>query len=94
MGNRTFKSHSIQGEKATGNGQTIPFKAGGTINYTDVIPYDASMEKADLLVSGTATKGKKSIDIPEEKIGDGTDVTPFWVQNDDKALIGVDAFVR
>ncbi len=94
LGNRTFKSHSIQGEKATGNGQTIPFKAGGTINYTDVIPYDASMEKADLLVSGTATKGKKSIDIPEEKIGDGTDVTPFWVQNDDKALIGVDAFVR
>ncbi|MBN4070899.1 hypothetical protein JYT72_00185 [Crocinitomix catalasitica] len=94
LGNRTFKSHSIQGEKATGNGQTIPFKAGGTVNYTDVIPYDGSMEKADLLVSGTATKGKKSIDIPEEKIADGTDVTPFWVQNDDKALIGVDAFVR
>lgn len=94
LGNRTFKSHSVQGEKATGNGQTIPFKAGGTINYNDVIPYDPSMEKADLLISGTATKGKKSIDIPEEKIADGTDVTPFWVQNDDKALIGVDAFVR
>ncbi|MCG8574919.1 MAG: hypothetical protein MI810_08555 [Flavobacteriales bacterium] len=94
IGGKTFKSHSVQGEKATGNGQTIPFKAGGTINYNDVIPYDPSMETADLLISGTASKGKKEIEIPEEKIADGTIVTPLLVQNDDKALIGADAFVR
>lgn len=93
LGNRSFKPYSIQGEKATGNGQTIP-KAGGTINYQDVIPYDPSMENADLLISGTANKGNKEVDVPEEKIADATDVTPFWVQNDDKALIGSDQFVR
>ena len=94
LGNMTFKTIYIQGEKATGNGQTIPKKAGGTVNYTDVIPYDPSMEHSDLTVSGLAKKGKKEIEIEPVKIADGTNVTPLWVQNDDKALIGVDNFVR
>jgi tetratricopeptide (TPR) repeat protein len=94
LGNGSFKTVYFQGEKATGNGQVIPKKAGGTISYTDVIPYDASMEWADLMVSGLAKKGKKEIEIEPAKIADGTIVTPLWVQNDDKALIGVDNFVR
>ena len=52
------------------------------------------MEYADLVVTGTATKGKKQIEIPETKIAWGTIVTPLLVQNDDKALIGADNFVR
>lgn len=94
LGNNAFKTIYIQGEKATGNGQTIPLKAGGTVNYTDVIPYDPSMEHADLTIGGMAKKGKKEIEIESKKIADGTIVTPLWVQNDDKALIGVDNFVR
>ena len=94
MGDKTFKSVTAQGEKAAGNGQTIPKKTGGTINYSDVIPYSADMEYADLVVTGTATKGKKQIEIPETKIAWGTIVTPLLVQNDDKALIGADNFVR
>lgn len=94
LGNHAFKTIYIQGEKATGNGQTIPLKAGGTVNYTDVVPYAADMEHADLTIGGVATKGKKEIEIETKKIADGTVVTPLLVQNDDKALIGADNFVR
>lgn len=94
LGGKAFKTIIIQGEKATGNGQTINFKPGGTVNYTDVIPYSADLENADLKITGTAKKGKKEIELEEKKIGDGTIVTPLLVQNDDKALIGNDEFVR
>ena len=94
LGDKLFKTITIQGEKATGNGQTIAFKPGATVNYSDVIPYSADLENADLMITGTVSKGKKSEDLEPKKIADGTIVTPLWVQNDDKALIGVDAFVR
>jgi hypothetical protein len=94
LGNHAFKTIYIQGEKATGNGQVIPKKAGGTVNYTDVVPYSSDMEHADLMVGGMAKKGKKEIEIEPVKIADGTIVTPLLVANDDKALVGVDNFVR
>ncbi|MEX1001503.1 MAG: hypothetical protein WDZ35_05250 [Crocinitomicaceae bacterium] len=94
LGNHAFKTVYIQGEKATGNGQVIPKKAGGTVNYTDVIPYASDMEHADLMVSGMAKKGKKEIEIEAVKIADGTIVTPLLVQPDDKALMATDNFVR
>jgi Flp pilus assembly protein TadD len=94
LGSHAFKTVYIQGEKATGNGQVIPKKAGGTVNYTDVIPYAADMEYADLTVGGVAKKGKKEIEVETKVIAPGTIVTPLWVQNDDKALIGADNFVR
>jgi hypothetical protein len=52
------------------------------------------MENADMMVGGVAKKGKKEIEVETAKIADGTIVTPLWVQNDDKALIGADNFVR
>jgi Flp pilus assembly protein TadD len=94
LGSKAFKPITIQGEKATGNGQTINFKPGGTVTYTDVIPYSSDLENADLKITGSATKGKKEIELEEKKIGDGTIITPLLVQNDDKAIIGKDEFVR
>jgi len=94
LGDASFKTISVQGEKATGNGQTIAYKPGGTVNYTDVVPYNSSMENADLMITGTVRKGKKEVALEPEKIADGTIITPYLVQNDDKALIGKDAFVR
>lgn len=94
LGDKAFKTITIQGEKATGNGQTINFKAGSTVNYTDVVPYSPDMEVADLQITGTVSKGKKEQDLEPIKIADGTIITPLLVQNDDKALIGVDNFVR
>ena len=94
LGNKSFKTITFQGEKATGNGQTIAFKAGGTVNYSDVIPYSPDLEHADLTVTGKVSKGKKEEIFEPFKIADGTIVTPLLVQNDDKALVGVDNFVR
>ncbi len=94
LGDKAFQPITIQGQKATGNGQTINFKPGGTINYTDVIPYSPDLENADLKVTGTVTKGKKEKAIEEKKIADGTIVTPLLVQNDDKAILAQDQFVR
>lgn len=94
LGNKSFKTLTIQGEKATGNGQTIAFKPGATVNYQDVIPYSPDLEVADLTITGTVSKGKKSEELEPVKIADGTIITPLLVQNDDMGLIGVDAFVR
>jgi len=94
LGDKSFKTITVQGEKATGNGQTIAYKPGGTINYTDVIPYSSDLEHADLSVTGTVKKGKKEIEMETVKLCDGVNVTPLLVQNDDKALIGKDNFVR
>jgi tetratricopeptide (TPR) repeat protein len=94
LGSKAFKTITVQGEKATGNGQTIAFKPGATVSYTDVIPYSPDLENADLMVTGKVTKGKKEEVFEPLKIADGTIITPLLVQNDDKALIGVDNFVR
>lgn len=94
LGDKSFKTITVQGTKATGNGQVIDYKAGGSFNYSDVLPYSPDMENADLTVSGTVSKGKKQVPIEPEKIADGTIITPYLVQNDDKALIGKDNFVR
>ncbi len=94
LGDKSFKTITVQGEKATGNGQTIAYKPGATVNYSDVIPYSPDLENADLTITGKVSKGKKEVAFEPVKIADGTIVTPLWVQNDDKALLGVDNFVR
>ncbi|MGV6862255.1 MAG: tetratricopeptide repeat protein [Putridiphycobacter sp.] len=94
LGDKAFKTITIQGEKATGNGQTINFKPGGTVNYSDVIPYSPDLEVSDLKVTGVVKKGSKEVEIEEKKIGDGTIITPLLVQNDDKAIMAPDQFVR
>ncbi|MFD1551199.1 hypothetical protein DNU06_13235 [Putridiphycobacter roseus] len=94
LGSKAFKTITIQGEKATGNGQTIEFKPGSTVNYTDVIAYSPDLENADLKITGKVMKGKKEEALEEKKIGDGTIVTPLLVQNDDKVILAKDDFVR
>lgn len=94
LGDKSFKTITVQGEKATGNGQTIAYKPGATFNYTDVIPYSPDLENADLMVTGKVSKGNKEEAFEPVKIADGTIITPLLVQNDDRALIGVDQFVR
>lgn len=94
LGSKAFKPITIQGEKATGNGQTIDFKPGKTVTYTDVIAYTPDLENAELKMTGKASKGSKEIILDEKKIGDGTVITPLLVQNDDRAIMAKDDFVR
>lgn len=93
LGNTALKPIVIKGPKATGNGKVIP-KSGGTITHSDVLAYSPDMENAELTIEGVAKKGKKELKIEKMKVADGTIITPLLVQNDDKALIGKDNFVR
>ena len=59
VGDVTLKPVRVQGEKATGNGNVIAYKAGGTVTYTDVVVYHPSMEASGLFVEGKIYKGEK-----------------------------------
>lgn len=95
IGDVELKPVEFKGEKAEGNGQTIPFKPGGRFTYTEVVPYQPSMEAADVTISGAAfRKGKEKESFGPIKIADATIITPYLLQKDLKVLIGKDQFVR
>jgi outer membrane protein OmpA-like peptidoglycan-associated protein/tetratricopeptide (TPR) repeat protein len=81
IGTVALATYTIQGEKVTGNGQTIPFKPGGTATFEQVVPYRPDMEAADLKLTGKVFKGaKEKEDIPETKLADGTIITPLMAR--------------
>jgi outer membrane protein OmpA-like peptidoglycan-associated protein/Flp pilus assembly protein TadD len=95
FGDTKLTTWTIQGEKATGNGQTITFKPGGTATFEEVIAYNPSMEATDLKLTGKIYKGAKEKDVlPETKIADGTIITPLLVHNEFKMLFAEDKLVR
>jgi tetratricopeptide (TPR) repeat protein len=95
VGDAALKPVRVQGEKATGNGNVIAFKAGGTVTYTDIVAYDPSMEASGLFVSGKIYKGEKEKDqLENTKIADATIITPYLVNKDFKVIIAKDAFKR
>ena len=95
LGTAKLDTWTIQGEKATANGQSIAFKLGGTATFNDVVAYDPSMEAADLKLTGIIYKGVKEKDaIPETKIADGTVITPLLVQPAFRMLMAEDKLVR
>ena len=59
LGNTALKSIRVQGEKATGNGEAIQYKAGGKVTYKDMVAYTPDMEGADFMVTGKIYKGEK-----------------------------------
>lgn len=95
VGDIALKPVRIQGEKATGNGNVIAYKAGGTVTYTDVVAYHPSMEASGLFVSGKILKGEKEKDeLESTKIADATIITPYLVNKDFKVIIAKDEFKR
>lgn len=87
LGNTNLGTWQIQGEKVTGNGKTIPFKAGGSTTFDVTIPYDPVFEAADLKVTGKYYKGaKEKGSLPEIKIADATITTPLLVKKEFKMI--------
>lgn len=83
LGNTKLATWKIQGEKATGNGQTITFKPGGTATFTEIVAYDPSMEASELRFTGKVFKGTKEKSkeaIPSTKLADATIITPLMVR--------------
>jgi Flp pilus assembly protein TadD len=80
LGEKALGVWTIQGSKIQGNGKTIEFKPGGTATFESTVAYDASLEAADLMITGKIYKGAKSKekgDLPATKIADATIITPL-----------------
>lgn len=90
-----LKPLSVQGEKATGNGTVIQYKAGGKVTYTDVVPYKADMETSALTITGKVFKGAKEKEqLDTISIADATIITPYLVNKDFRVIYEADQFKR
>ncbi len=92
-----MKELTIQGEKATGNGNVIQYKPGGKVTYTDVVAYKADMEVSELSVTGVVKKGSKvktKQAIEKTVIGQGVIITPYLVNKNFRVIMEKDAFQR
>jgi outer membrane protein OmpA-like peptidoglycan-associated protein len=95
LGDVALKPITVQGEKATGNGSVIQYKAGGRLSYYDVVPYKPSFEETELTITGTVFKGgKKKATLDSKKIADGTIITPLLANNDFRVIMEKDNFKR
>lgn len=65
------QSATFQGEKVEGNGTEISYKVGGTYTMKTNFKYVPAMISSDLYARFEAKLGKKSVSIPEVKIGYG-----------------------
>ena len=91
-----FEMAVYQGSKAAGNGTVIP-KEGKTVVYNSTLPYNPCMQEGELVVKLVVKKGKKETvkeEITTEKIADGTIITPYLLEFDDKVIMANDKFVR
>jgi tetratricopeptide (TPR) repeat protein len=96
LGSTALKPVTVQGEKATGNGTVIQYKPGGTMVYTDVVPYKPEYEYTELRVTGKVYKGGKEKEgqFEDKEICKGTIITPYRVNKDFKPIYAKDEFKR
>lgn len=92
----SLKTVTVAGEKATANGDVIPYKAGGTVTYYDVVPYKPEFEYTELIVTGKVFKGgkEKAGQFDDTEIAKGTIITPYLVNKDFKVIYAKDNFKR
>ena len=93
-GEATLKVQEFKGEKATGNGEVIPFKTGKSFKYTATVPYSAGMESSKLELRIKGAKGSKTASFPAVEIAKGVITTPYLMKSDDKVATSADKFVR
>lgn len=65
------QSATFQGEKVEGNATTIQYKVGGTYTMKTNFAYIDPMQSSELYARFDAKLGKKTVSIPEVKIGYG-----------------------
>lgn len=75
------KSATFQGEKVKGNNQTISYKVGGNYTMKSVFDFVPAMQKSDLYLTFEAKVGKKTVTVPEVKIGYGVVATSDLLKN-------------
>ena len=70
-GEAVGQSATFQGEKVEGNGTTVQYKAGGVYTMKTNFSFAEPMLKSDLYARFDAKLGKKTVSIPDVKIGYG-----------------------
>ncbi len=95
LGDTPLKPVTVQGEKATGNGNVVQYKPGGKVTYYDVVAYKPEFEYTTLDITGTVSKGGKVKDqIDRTTIAPGTIITPLLVNKDFRVTMEKDNFKR
>ena len=75
------QSATFQGEKVKGNNQTISYKVGGNYTMKSIFDFVPAMQKSDLYLTFDAKVGKKTVTVPEVKIGYGVLATSDLLKN-------------
>lgn len=89
------RSATFQGEKVEDNGTTIKYKVGGTYSMKVVFPFREEMLKSDLYARFDARLGKKTVSVPEVKIGYGVLATCGLLNGcNTKGATALDAYQR
>jgi len=96
LGSTQLEMVTVQGEKVSGNGNSIKFKTGGSFTYNQTLAYKPDMEAADLMLTGKVFKGKKEKKdkFQDTKIADATIITPYMVNKDFRVILAKDEFKR
>ena len=76
---------TFQGEKVEANNQTISYRVGGNYTMKSSFKYMPEMQKSDLYLTFDTRVGKKSVKVPDVKIGEGVVATSELV---DRAIRG------
>ena len=94
-GEAVAKSYTFVGEKAKENGTTISYKEGGSFAIKASFDYVPAMAKSELVLRYTLVDGKKTLEIPEQKVADGVVSTAkLAVAEDVKTQVTADKFQR
>lgn len=94
-GEKELKPVVLIGESVQGTGQKIPNAKGGSFSYTsNKIAYVPEMRVATLELKAAGQVKKKTKNLPNKKVADGTVTTPLLVKNDQKPIIGKDNFQK
>ena len=94
-GEAVAKSYTFVGEKAKENGTTISYKEGGNFAIKASFDYVPAMAKSELVLRYTLVDGKKTLEIPEQKVADGVVSTAkLAVAEDVKTQVTADKFQR
>jgi Tfp pilus assembly protein PilF len=94
-GEKALKPVVLVGDKAKGSGQKISFSSGGSFGYTsEKFAFENGMRNAYVELRGEGQVKSKTKKFDPVKLADGTMATSLLVRNDEKAMMGADAFQK
>ncbi len=93
-GEVTLETMTLIGENVEGEGKKVNMD-GGTITYTDTVPYTPALRQCDLMIKAAARIGtKEAKELGDIKLAEGTVITSTRALNDEKILVGKDNYEK